>query len=168
MCQCSFKRRDIFTRRLYLDWTGAQCAEFRRRRRPTRPCGRVQFSYFSSPARLLPKPWGFKLHWFSYLKTYLNAHETNMPGFSLRQAPMAPPPPDVAQNIVGPPSQANMPRIFTYVTLPPMILFLMLRMYARLFVTRKVWVDDCELSETSPVNDRPLTCFPRPLPARLS
>lgn len=91
-----------------------------------------------------------------------------MPGFSLRQDPAAPPPPDVAQSIVGPPSQANMPRIFTYVTLPPMILFLMLRMYARVFVTRKVWVDDCELSETSLVNERPLTCFPRPLPARFS
>lgn len=161
MCQYSFKGRDIFIQREHLDGTRAQCAELR----PPPPRGVYRFlisrhqpfCYLSS-----------KLHWFCHFRKYPNAPETDMPGFSLRQAPAAPPPPDVPQNLVGPPSQANMPRIFTYVTLPPMILFLALRMYARLFVTRKVWLDDCELSETSLVNECPLTCFPRPLPARLS
>lgn len=70
-------------------------------------------------------------------------------GFDLSKIPAAPPPPGVIPNFVDPPSLANMPRIFTYVTLPPMILFLAMRMYVRIFVTHKIGLDDCEFPETS-------------------
>lgn len=41
-----------------------------------------------------------------------------------------------------------MPRISTYLTLPPMMLFVALRMYARISVTHKTGFDDCEFSGT--------------------
>lgn len=54
------------------------------------------------------------------------------------------PPDGQTSNFIDPPSQANIPRIATYVTLPPMLLFLALRLYTRLIITRKVGLDDCE------------------------
>lgn len=68
-----------------------------------------------------------------------------MPLFDLSHIPAASPPPGVIPNFIDPPSQANMPRIFTYVTLPPMILFLALRIYARAVIMHKIGLDDCEL-----------------------
>lgn len=76
-------------------------------------------------------------------------YKNRMPDYDLSQIPAAPPPPGVIPNFIDPPSQANLPRIFTYVTLPPMILFLAMRMYVRIFVTRKIGLDDCEFRETS-------------------
>lgn len=72
-----------------------------------------------------------------------------MSGSDLSQIPSAAPPPGVVPNFIDPPSQANVPRIFTYVTLPPMILFLAMRMYVRIFVTHTIGLDDCEFQEMS-------------------
>lgn len=72
-----------------------------------------------------------------------------MPGLDLSKIPAAPPPPGIIPNFIDPPSLANMPRIFTYITLPPMILFLAMRMYVRIFVTHKIGLDDCEFLDTS-------------------
>ncbi|KAL2289558.1 hypothetical protein FJTKL_01820 [Diaporthe vaccinii] len=65
-----------------------------------------------------------------------------MPVFNLSHIPAAAPPPGVIPNFVNPPSQANMPRIFTYVTLPLMILFLALRIYARAVIMHRIGLDD--------------------------
>lgn len=64
---------------------------------------------------------------------------------------MATPPEGQTSNLVNPASQANLPRIFTYITLPPMVVFLALRFYTRAVVTRQVGVDDylCLLSAVS-------------------
>lgn len=72
---------------------------------------------------------------------------STIPGYD--QMPAAPPPPGVIPNFIDPPSQANTHRIFTYITLPPMILSVALRIYARVFRTREMGLDDCEISELS-------------------
>lgn len=68
---------------------------------------------------------------------------------------VASPPEGQTSNLVNPPSQANIPRIFTYITLPPMVVFLSLRFYTRIFVTRQVGFDDylCALSAVSDALD---------------
>lgn len=71
-----------------------------------------------------------------------------MPPFDLSKIPAEPPPPGVKSNFVDPPSQAYIPRIFTYVTLPPMLLFIALRIYVRIFITHKFGLDDCKLFGT--------------------
>lgn len=64
---------------------------------------------------------------------------------------LASPPEGQTSNLVNPPSQADLPRIFTYITLPPMVVFLSLRFYTRAVVTRQVGIDDylCLLSAVS-------------------
>lgn len=90
-----------------------------------------------------------------------------MPVLDLSKIPAASPPPGVVPNFVDPPSQAHIPRIFTYVTLPPMLLFIALRIYARIVITHKFGLDDCELFENFLVNDISLHSA-RPLSARFS
>lgn len=89
-----------------------------------------------------------------------------MPDYNLSQIPAATPPPGVIPNFIDPPSQAHLPRIFTYVTLPPMVLFLAMRMYVRIFVTNKIGLDDCEFREASLGELIPAHMFLRPLRAR--
>lgn len=69
-----------------------------------------------------------------------------MSGIDFSQIPSAAPPPGVIPNFIDPPSQADIPRIITYVTLPPMLLFLALRNYTRIFITGKLGLDDCQYS----------------------
>lgn len=58
------------------------------------------------------------------------------PGADLSQIPAAEPPPGIKFNFDNPESQAWMPRVAAYVTLPPMIIFLAMRIYARLRSSR--------------------------------
>ncbi|KAI1284151.1 hypothetical protein F5Y07DRAFT_407642 [Xylaria sp. FL0933] len=57
-------------------------------------------------------------------------------GVDLSTIPAANPPPGVVPNFVNPPSQAELPKIFIYVTLPLMVVFLGLRIYTRIKYTR--------------------------------
>ncbi|KAJ2996329.1 hypothetical protein NUW58_g1001 [Xylaria curta] len=68
-------------------------------------------------------------------------------GFDLSAIPAGIPPPGVVPNFVDPPTQAELPKIFIYVTLPPMLAFLGLRIYTRIKYTR-LGLDDalCVLS----------------------
>lgn len=68
-----------------------------------------------------------------------------MSGVDLCQIPVVSPPPGVVPNFVDPPSFAYLPRIFIYICLPIMIIFLVLRLYTRFFITRNPGWDDCKL-----------------------
>ncbi|KAH8898416.1 hypothetical protein GQ53DRAFT_817688 [Thozetella sp. PMI_491] len=52
-------------------------------------------------------------------------------GLDLSKIPSVAPPPGVVPNFIDPPSQAYISRDATYVTLPPMVVFLALRIYSR-------------------------------------
>ncbi|KAI1175953.1 hypothetical protein F4777DRAFT_548569 [Nemania sp. FL0916] len=60
----------------------------------------------------------------------------------LSQIPSAPPPPGVIPNFVNPPSIAPICRIVIAVTLPLMAIFLILRIYVRVAVSKKLGIDD--------------------------
>ncbi len=62
---------------------------------------------------------------------------------------MIDPPLGVIPNFVDPPSLAWLPRVFFYTTLPPMVIFLAIRFYTRITITRKISLDDCKFGETS-------------------
>lgn len=62
----------------------------------------------------------------------------------LAQLPALQPPPGIQPNFVNPEAIATQTRAATYVALPLMLLFLTLRMYTRLRVTRVVGADDCK------------------------
>lgn len=64
-------------------------------------------------------------------------------GFDLCQIPAGNPPPGVIPNFIDPPTQENLPKIFTYITLPPMVIVLCMRFYTRIAVTRDLGWDDC-------------------------
>ncbi|KAI0204032.1 hypothetical protein F4808DRAFT_366643 [Astrocystis sublimbata] len=68
-------------------------------------------------------------------------------GVDLDTIPVRKPPPGVVSNFVNPPTQEEIPKIFIYVTLPPMLVFLALRIYSRIRYTR-LGLDDalCILS----------------------
>jgi len=65
-----------------------------------------------------------------------------MEGFDFSKIPLQPPPPGVVSNFVNPDSLSALPKVFIYVTLPPMVLFLVLRFYVRITISRKVGTDD--------------------------
>lgn len=67
-------------------------------------------------------------------------------GFDLSKIPSPAPPPGVTPNFENPYSLAVLPRGFIYATLPPMVLFLGLRFYTRIKISRQVGIDDCELA----------------------
>lgn len=71
-----------------------------------------------------------------------------MSGFDLSKIPSQAPPPGVTPNFENPYSLAVLPRGFIYATLPPMVLFLGLRFYTRIKISRQVGIDDCELALT--------------------
>jgi hypothetical protein len=71
------------------------------------------------------------------------------PGTDLSKIPSRMPPPGVTPNFVDPPTISTLPRIFIYVTLPPMVIFVILRFYTRITITRKVGIDDCMFSGLS-------------------
>ncbi|KAI5861021.1 hypothetical protein GGS23DRAFT_578385 [Durotheca rogersii] len=64
------------------------------------------------------------------------------PGIDLSQIPAGVPPPGVLPNFVDPPSQSWIGRLSVYTTLPPMVLFFVLRVYVRLIVVRRFGADD--------------------------
>lgn len=70
-------------------------------------------------------------------------------GMDLSKIPAVAPPPGVVPNFVNPPSQAYIPKIVIYVTLPLMVIFLGMRLYTRLKKT-KLGVDDGKLTKTPP------------------
>ncbi|KAJ8127121.1 hypothetical protein O1611_g6515 [Lasiodiplodia mahajangana] len=63
------------------------------------------------------------------------------PGFDPFTTPNGVPPPGVTPNLIDPPSRAWVARITVYLTLPPMVFSLVLRLVARL-KTRQLGVDD--------------------------
>lgn len=65
-----------------------------------------------------------------------------MEGFDLSKIPLQAPPPGVVSNFENPDSLSALPKVFIYVTLPPMALFLVLRFYVRSTISRKVGIDD--------------------------
>lgn len=71
-------------------------------------------------------------------------------GLDLSQIPAVPPPPGVVPNFTDPPSQAHIPQIVVYVTLPLMVFFLSLRLYTRL-KNSKLGVDDGKLTGNYPL-----------------
>lgn len=64
-------------------------------------------------------------------------------GFDSCLIPAGTPPTGVIPNFIDPPTQENLPRIFTYITLPPMAIALFLRFYTRIAVTHNLGWDDC-------------------------
>jgi len=59
--------------------------------------------------------------------------------------PAGMPPPGVTPNLIDPPSRAALPKYFALTTLPLMLVFLFLRLYTRVAITRKFGIDDGEL-----------------------
>ncbi|KAI0503201.1 hypothetical protein F5B22DRAFT_652278 [Xylaria bambusicola] len=57
------------------------------------------------------------------------------PSLDPSMIPAGVPPPGVVPNFVNPPTRAELPKIFIYVTLPPMLVFLGLRIYTRVKYT---------------------------------
>lgn len=66
--------------------------------------------------------------------------------FDFSKIPSQAPPEGVTSNFENPYSLAVLPRGFIYATLPPMVVFLGLRFYTRIKISRKVGIDDCEFS----------------------
>ena len=64
--------------------------------------------------------------------------------FDFSKIPSQAPPEGVTSNFENPYSLAVLPRGFIYATLPPMVVFLGLRFYTRIKISRKVGIDDCE------------------------
>ena len=92
-----------------------------------------------------------------------------MSGFDLSKIPSQAPPPGVTSNFENPYSLAVLPRGFIYATLPPMVLFLGLRFYTRIKITRQVGIDDCQFVPTltsESGTERALTLLPRSLCCR--
>lgn len=76
-----------------------------------------------------------------------------MDGLDLSKIPAAVPPPGIIPNFIDPPSLEEFPKIVTYITLPLMVFFLGLRIYARVRLA-SVGVDDCKskgLSNFAPI-----------------
>jgi hypothetical protein len=65
-------------------------------------------------------------------------------GVDLSTIPAGIPPVGVTPNFVNPETREELPKIFIYVTLPPMVVFLSLRIYARIKYSL-LGLDDCEL-----------------------
>lgn len=83
---------------------------------------------------------------FSLRKHYHDGRPTaNVPlDMDPSEVPAAAPPPGQASNFVDPASKAPMVRLSIYVTLPIMLIFAILRVYARR--KKRLWgADDCEL-----------------------
>lgn len=57
------------------------------------------------------------------------------PSIDPNMIPAGVPPPGVMPNFVNPPTREELPKILVYVTLPPMLLFLGLRVYTRIKYT---------------------------------
>ncbi len=74
----------------------------------------------------------------------LREHRTDTMSFDFSKIPAQAPPAGVTSNFENPYSLAVLPRGFIYATLPPMLVFLGLRFYTRIKITRNVGVDDCE------------------------
>ncbi|KAK8080336.1 integral membrane protein (Pth11) [Apiospora hydei] len=66
-----------------------------------------------------------------------------MEGLDPNMTPAMMPPEGIIPNFVDPPSQAYLPKVFTYVTLPPMLIFLALRFHTRIRGAG-VGIDDCK------------------------
>lgn len=62
----------------------------------------------------------------------------------LATLPAMMPPPGVTPNFVNPKSLAPAPAIVIYVTFPLMVLFLLLRVYARFRIGHSFGADDCK------------------------
>ncbi|KAK7214246.1 hypothetical protein V2G26_021424 [Clonostachys chloroleuca] len=71
-------------------------------------------------------------------------------GLDLSNIPAGIPPAGHTPNFVDPPSLGNMPKIFTYVTLPPMLILFTMRIFTRI-KTSRTGIDDylCALSAAS-------------------
>lgn len=68
------------------------------------------------------------------------------PGMDPSQVPVGPPPEGVIPNLVDPPSGAWGARASVYATLPPMLVFLALRVYVRVR-SRMLGADDCMMQK---------------------
>ncbi|KAI1346318.1 integral membrane protein [Xylaria sp. FL0043] len=61
----------------------------------------------------------------------------------LATTPVEPPPPGQTSNFLNPPSQAWMPRIAVYTTLPVTVAFVIVRLYSRLYMRQQLKSEDC-------------------------
>lgn len=80
--------------------------------------------------------------YFSFKET---SRYTAMSGYNPNEIPLESAPPGQVNNLVNGPSQAWIPRLAIYTTLPIAIGFLALRICARLRSQLSVGWDDCEL-----------------------
>lgn len=64
----------------------------------------------------------------------------------LDQIPALPPPPGVQSNFDNPETREELARIVVGLTYGLMLVFLALRIYARVSITNSLGVDDCEFS----------------------
>jgi len=71
---------------------------------------------------------------------------SKVPKEVLDRIPLQPPPPGVVSNFEHPVSRAAEVQITTYVFLPLMVIFVLLRLYTRLKITPKFGADDCKAS----------------------
>lgn len=79
------------------------------------------------------------------------------PGTDLSKTPLSPPPPGQQSNFMDPPSQAWRPRLAIYMTLPPTIIFVVVRVHARLSLKHGLQIDDCK--SRHPLGSRTFTFF---------
>ncbi|KAF2972873.1 hypothetical protein GQX73_g783 [Xylaria multiplex] len=66
----------------------------------------------------------------------------NMSDFDPTTTPIAPPPPGQESNFINPLSQAWMPRVAIYTTLPVAVVFIIIRLYSRLHLRQKLQWED--------------------------
>lgn len=66
-----------------------------------------------------------------------------MENFDPDNTPISRPPPGKHTNLINPPSQAWQARVSIYTTLPLVLLFVLLRVYARLRLPHGIKADDC-------------------------
>jgi hypothetical protein len=64
-------------------------------------------------------------------------------GLDMSNIPAGIPPAGHTPNFVNPESLGNMPKIFTYVTLPPMLILFTMRIFTRI-KTSRTGIDDCK------------------------
>lgn len=67
-------------------------------------------------------------------------------GVDISKIPALAPPPGVIPNFVNPVSRAYQPRIAVGICFPIMAVFVLLRVYCKLFVTQNWGFDDCKVS----------------------
>lgn len=81
------------------------------------------------------------------------------PGTDLSKVPIGPPPPGVIPNFVNPKSTAGEATAVTIVFTIVMLLFVLVRMYTKIFVSRSRGWDDCTCA-VNPVSIKSLLMAP--------